>query len=57
MKEKETKNEYEYKYLRICRHNIQRESCRKCLFEVLCHLEEQQWKATHGQEKTLEKDF
>ena len=42
MKEKETKNEwYEYKHLRICRHGLQRESCRKCLFEVLCHLEEQ----------------
>jgi hypothetical protein len=41
MKEKEeTKDWYEYKHLRICRHWLQRESCRKCLFEVLCHLEE-----------------
>ena len=53
MKEKETKNEYEYKHLRICRHGIQRESCRKCLFEVLCHLEEQQWKVTHDVDQTL----
>ena len=40
----ETKNEYEFKHLRICRHGLQRESCRKCLFEVLCHLEEQKAK-------------
>ena len=43
----EKKNEYEYAHLRICKHNIQRESCRNCLFEVLCHLEdqkEQRWK-------------
>ena len=54
MKEKEeTKDWYEYKHLRICRHWIQRESCRKCLFEVLCHLEEQQWKAIHDPEKTI----
>lgn len=59
MKEKEkTKNEwYEYKHLRICRHGLQIESCRKCLFEVLCHLEDQKWKVTHGQEKTLEKNL
>lgn len=37
MKEKETKNEYEYKDLRICKRWIQIASCRKCLFEVLCH--------------------
>ena len=42
MKEKEeTKNQYEYKHLRICKHNIQKESCRKCLFENLCRLEDQ----------------
>lgn len=35
----ETKNEYEYKHLRICEKNLQRESCRKCLFEVLCNYE------------------
>ena len=34
----ETKNDYEYKHLRICKYGLQRESCRKCLFEVLCHL-------------------
>ena len=39
MKEKETKNEYEYKHLRICEKWLQRESCRKCLMEVLCHYE------------------
>lgn len=37
---------YEYKELRICKHNIQRESCRKCLFETLCNLENQ--KALHS---------
>jgi len=36
----ETKDEYEYKNLRICKHNLQIESCRKCLFEVLCHYED-----------------
>lgn len=33
----ETKNEYEYKNLRICEKGLQIESCRKCLFEVLCN--------------------
>ena len=42
MKEKEeTKSQYEYAHLRICKHNLQRESCRKCLFETLCRLEDQ----------------
>lgn len=41
MKEKEIKNEYEYKNLRICEKWLQRESCRKCLFEVLCNYEKQ----------------
>lgn len=36
----ETKDEYEYKNLRICKHNLQISSCRKCLFEVLCHYED-----------------
>lgn len=36
MKEKE---EYEYEDLRICEKWLQIESCRKCLFEVLCHYE------------------
>ena len=36
MKEKETKNEYEYKHLRICEKWLQIESCRKCLFDALC---------------------
>ena len=35
----ETKNEYEYKHLRICEKWLQRANCSKCLFEVLCHLE------------------
>ena len=40
MKEKrEIKNEYEYKHLRICEKWLQIESCRKCLFELLCHYE------------------
>ena len=39
MKEKETKNEYEYKHLRICEKWLQRESCRKCITEVLCNYE------------------
>ena len=38
MKEKE--EGYEYKNLKICRRNIQRESCRDCLFEVLCRYED-----------------
>ena len=38
MKEKE-ENEYEYKHLRVCEKWLQIESCRKCLFEVLCHYE------------------
>ena len=40
MKEKEKiRNEYEYKDLRICEKGLQIESCRKCLFETLCHYE------------------
>ena len=40
MKEKEKIiNEYEYKDLRICEKGLQIESCRKCLFETLCHYE------------------
>ena len=35
----ETKDDYEYKHLRICEKWLQIESCRKCLFEVLCHYE------------------
>lgn len=35
----ETINEYEYKDLRVCEKWLQIESCRKCLFEVLCHYE------------------
>lgn len=54
MKEKEkTKNEwYEYKHLRVCKHNIQRESCRKCLFENLCWFEERQEKLLASYKKT-----
>lgn len=39
MKEKE---EYEYEDLRICEKWLQRASCSKCLFEVLCHYEKMQ---------------
>ena len=35
----ETKDDYEYKHLRICSKGLQISSCRQCLFEVLCHLE------------------
>lgn len=35
----ETKNDYEYKHLRICEKWLQIESCRKCLMEALCHYE------------------
>lgn len=31
---------YEHKNLKICRHNIQRESCRDCLFDALCNYED-----------------
>ena len=41
---------YEHSDLRICKHNLQREDCRKCLFEVLCYLEDQKWKDIHGQD-------
>lgn len=29
---------YEYSHLRICNMWLQKESCRQCLFEVLCNL-------------------
>ena len=32
--------EYEHKNLKICRRNIQRETCRQCLFEALCNYED-----------------
>lgn len=35
----ETKNDYEYKHLRICEKWLQRANCSKCLFETLCRLE------------------
>ena len=41
MKEKE-ENEYEYEHLRVCEKWLQRASCSKCLFEVLCHYEKMQ---------------
>lgn len=34
---------------RICKHGLQIESCRQCLFEALCNLEEQNerlWKTS-----------
>ena len=30
--------------LRICKYWLQIESCRQCLFEALCHLQESKWK-------------
>lgn len=30
---------YEYENLRICKKGLQIESCRRCLFEALCHYE------------------
>lgn len=39
MKEKEKIEWYEYADKRICKYGLQRESCRQCLFEVLCNLE------------------
>jgi len=38
----ETKDDYEYKHLRICEKWLQISSCRQCLFEVLCHYEKMQ---------------
>ena len=37
-------DKYEYSDKRICKHNIQRETCRECLFETLCSLEEKKEK-------------
>lgn len=37
----ETRNDYEYKDLRVCEKGIQIKSCRECLFEVLCNYEKQ----------------
>lgn len=51
MKEKE--NWYEYKNLRICEKGLQIESCRKCLFEVLCHYQKIQWVKNEKSEKEL----
>lgn len=39
-KMKEELNEYEYKNLRVCEKWLQIESCRKCLFELLCHYQD-----------------
>ncbi len=33
------KEGYEHSDKRICEYWLQRESCRQCLFEVLCNLE------------------
>ena len=42
---KEKKEWYEYKNLRICEKGLQIESCRKCLFELLCHYQKQnEWR-------------
>ena len=34
-------DDYEFKHLKICRKWIQRQSCRWCIWEAACHLEEQ----------------
>lgn len=39
---------YEHSDLRICKHNLQREYCRWCLFEVLCNLEDQKEKRNNS---------
>lgn len=36
---KEEPKGYEYAHLRVCDKGLQRESCRKCLFETLCNLD------------------
>ena len=38
----ETKDDYEYKHLRICSKGLQRVNCSHCLFEILCHYEKMQ---------------
>lgn len=50
MKEEKEKG-YEFSHLRICKHNIQRESCRRCLFENLCWFEERQEKLLSSNKK------
>ena len=37
--EDETKG-YEHTNKRICKHHLQKEQCRDCLFETLCNLED-----------------
>lgn len=63
MKAKETKNEYEYKHLRICEKWLQIESCRKCLFEILCNYQKQNglqqnawWDWEESQETEIKKE-
>lgn len=48
MKEKE--DWYEYENLRICEKGLQIESCRKCLFEVLCNYENNTRRANEDNE-------
>ena len=50
----ETKNDYEYADLRICKKWLQIESCRRCLFEVLCNLENQK---EHDEDNNLLNDI
>jgi len=47
----ETKSEYEFQHLRICEKWLQRESCRKCLFEILCNYEKMKKSLNDKQEK------
>ena len=37
------RNEYEYRDKRVCEYWLQIESCRKCLFEVLCNYKKNGW--------------
>ena len=46
--EDETKG-YEHANKRICRHHLQRDSCRDCLFETLCELENKQNKSKQSE--------
>ena len=40
---------YEYGADWKCRYELYCSTCRNCLFETLCRLEKDKWKATHGQ--------
>ena len=45
---------YEYwKEKNKCTYDLYLKSCRECLFQVLCRLELDKCKDTHGQDQTL----